>query len=152
MYGFKIWVVTQGQCNDAIRLSIYEFLLMTYGNLMSISHRLEVITGQLTIDRLNPTMPRMTPRRHWTVKGQRCPICSMRVALVFSRVLQIGVHDWTRDGSAYASAYPQPYVVATAYRAIYRSFDFYVVASDLVSRSYDIYVAESTFMSWLRLW
>ena len=53
--------VTQG---DAIRLSTYEFLLMPYGNHMSIFRRLEVITGQLTFNRLKPTMTTMTPKRH----------------------------------------------------------------------------------------
>ncbi len=63
------------QCNDAIRLSIYEFLLMSYGNHMSmiISHRLEVITGQLTLDRLKPTMPRMTPKTTLNCKRSKVP-------------------------------------------------------------------------------
>ncbi len=63
------------ECNDVIRLSIYEFLLMSYGNHMSISHHLEVTTGQLTLDRLKPTMPRMTPKT--TLKCKRSKVHNM---------------------------------------------------------------------------
>ena len=70
---------------------------MSTSNHMPISHRLEVITGQLTLIHHAQNDPKAT------LNCKRYTICSMRVALVFSHVFQIGVHDWTRECSAYAT-------------------------------------------------